>query len=109
MRREDRSGASSAEEDVFVLVVEGTLEDPLLIHSLLADELEHGVTLVQDGIRGCQLARHLRWSLVITNLNLPGRNGSEVIQASGEARADTIPLRKSRGVGGGGRRTPIRT
>lgn len=91
--REDRSGASSAEEDLFfVLLVEDTLEDALLIRSLLADELDHRVTLVRDGIRGCQLARHRRWNLVITELNLPGRNGSEVIQASREARPDTPVL-----------------
>ena len=64
-----------------VLVVEDNLTDAILIRSLLEQDERLRVTLAQDGIRGCQLVEGQRWDLVVTDINLPGRDGIEVIQA----------------------------
>ncbi|MFP3947542.1 MAG: response regulator [Gemmatimonadota bacterium] len=75
-----------------VLLVEDTLDDALKIRSLLESALGCKVTLAQDGIRGCQLAENQSWDLVVTDLNLPGRDGMEVITTSKGAFPDTPVL-----------------
>jgi CheY-like chemotaxis protein len=63
-----------------VLLVEDSLSDAILLRSLLEENGSIRVTLAQDGIRGCQLVQNQRWDLVVTDLNLPGRDGIDVIQ-----------------------------
>lgn len=75
-----------------VLLVEDTLDDALKIRSLLENAIGCKVALAQDGIRGCQLAENQAWDLVVTDLNLPGRDGMEVIATSKEAYPDTPVL-----------------
>lgn len=75
-----------------VLLVEDTLDEAVMIRKLLREVLGYRVTLAQDGIRGCQLATHQRWDLVLTDLNLPGRTGGEVIRASIAASSGTPVL-----------------
>jgi len=70
-----------------VLLVEDTLEEALLIQTLL-EPMGARVTVAQDGIRGCQLAENQEWDLVITDLNLPGRGGAEVMEVSKRAYPD---------------------
>ncbi|MFC1659926.1 response regulator [Gemmatimonadota bacterium] len=72
-----------------ILLVEDNLSDATLIRTLLEQDENTRVTLAQDGIRGCQLAEHQRWDLVITDLNLPGRDGVAVIQTSKAHQPDT--------------------
>jgi len=86
------SDAPSAQRDLAVLLVEDTLEDAVLIRSVLRDTLDCSVTLVQDGIRGSQLAADVPWDLVIADLNIPGRSGAEVIGASVGAAPETPVL-----------------
>lgn len=74
-----------------VLLVEDTLEEALLIRSLLEEIGGFKVTLAQDGIRGCDLAENQDWDLVITDLNLPGRDGMDLIRLSKE-RSSTTPV-----------------
>lgn len=62
-----------------ILLVEDNLTDATLIRSILEQDESIRVTLVQDGIRGCQLVEGQRWDLVITDINLPGRDGIQVI------------------------------
>ncbi len=64
-----------------VLLVEDNLTDATLIRTVLERDGDIRVTLAQDGIRGCQLVVGHRWDLVITDFNLPGRDGIEVILA----------------------------
>lgn len=96
MSAADRSSAgdASSEDDAqsSVLLVEDTLEDALLVRTLLEKHFGFRITLAQDGIRGCQLAENQRWHLVVTDLNLPGRRGVEVVRASKEAFPDTPVL-----------------
>jgi CheY-like chemotaxis protein len=62
-----------------VLLVEDNLTDATLIRTVLERDGDIQVTLAQDGIRGCQLVESHRWDLVVTDFNLPGRDGIEVI------------------------------
>lgn len=78
-----------------ILLVEDNLTDAILIRSMLEEDDTARVTLAQDGIRGCQLVESQRWDLVITDLNLPGRDGMEVIQESKAHQPDTPILATS--------------
>lgn len=78
-----------------ILLVEDNLTDATLVRTLLEQEPNTRVTLAQDGIRGCQLAEHQRWDLVITDLNLPGKDGVAVIQAAKANQPDTPILAMS--------------
>jgi CheY-like chemotaxis protein len=72
-----------------VLLVEDDLDQAHLMRFLLEDGGDYQVTLAQDGVRGSELAREGRWALVITDLNLPGAFGFEVMRASRTASPDT--------------------
>lgn len=72
-----------------VLLVEDNLSDATLIRAVLEKAGEIRVTLAQDGIRGCQLVENRRWDLIITDFNLPGRDGIEVILASKKNQPET--------------------
>lgn len=72
-----------------ILLVEDNLTDAILIRSFLEQEDTIRVTLAQDGIRGCQLVESQRWDLVITDINLPGRDGIDVISESKVHQPDT--------------------
>ncbi len=67
---------------VQILLVEDNLSDAILIRALLEGDDSMRVTLAQDGIRGCQLVENQRWDLVVTDINLPGRDGIEIITRS---------------------------
>jgi len=66
----------------FADALEDNLTDATLIRTVLERDGDIRVTLAQDGIRGCQLVESHRWDLVVTDFNLPGRDGIEVITAS---------------------------
>jgi len=78
-----------------VLLVEDNLSDAILIRSLLEEEETVRVTLAQDGIRGCQLVENQRWDLVVTDINLPGRDGIEIIQECRKHQPETPILATS--------------
>lgn len=86
---------SQEEKRVQILLVEDNLTDATLIRSQLEEDERIRVTLAQDGIRGCQLVEGQRWDLVITDLNLPGRDGIEVIQECQTHQPDTPILATS--------------
>ncbi len=72
-----------------ILLVEDNLTDAILIRSILEQDEDIRVTLAQDGIRGCQLVEGQRWDLVVTDINLPGKDGIEIIQTCKEHQPDT--------------------
>lgn len=82
----------TGEERLEVLLVEDTLEEALLIRTLLEDMGQFKVTLAQDGIRGCDLVENQEWDLILTDLNLPGRDGMDLIRLSKERSPDTPVL-----------------
>ncbi|TVR65591.1 MAG: response regulator [Gemmatimonadales bacterium] len=72
-----------------VLLVEDDLDQAHLLRFLLEDTGLYEVTLAQDGITGSDLARRRQWAVVVTDLNLPGALGQQVVEASREAHPDT--------------------
>jgi len=81
--------SEGVEKKAQVLLVEDNLTDATLIRTVLEKDGDIRVTLAQDGIRGCQLVESHRWDLVITDFNLPGRDGIEVILACKAHQPDT--------------------
>ncbi|NIP57663.1 MAG: response regulator [Gemmatimonadetes bacterium] len=81
--------ADKPEEAPRVLLVEDTLDEALIIRTLLESQLGCRVSLAQDGIRGCELAENQEWDLVVTDLNIPGRDGMEVIATSKKTHPGT--------------------
>jgi CheY-like chemotaxis protein/LmbE family N-acetylglucosaminyl deacetylase len=81
--------SEGTEKKAQVLLVEDSLTDATLIRTILEREGDIRVTLAQDGIRGCQLVESHRWDLVITDFNLPGRDGIEVILTCKAKQPDT--------------------
>lgn len=82
-----------------VLLVEDDLDQAHLLRFLLEDTTLYEVTLAQDGITGSELARRREWAVVITDLNLPGALGRQVVEASREANPDT-PILATTGYAG---------
>jgi CheY-like chemotaxis protein/LmbE family N-acetylglucosaminyl deacetylase len=62
-----------------ILLVEDDLDQAHLIKFLLEAGGKYVVTLAQDGLRGTLLVRDSVWDLIITDLNLPGADGMEVV------------------------------
>ncbi len=81
--------SEGAEKKAQVLLVEDNLSDATLMRTVLERDGDIRVTLAQDGIRGCQLVESHRWDLVVTDFNLPGRDGIEVILACKVHQPDT--------------------
>ncbi len=73
--------SEGVEKKAQVLLVEDNLTDATFVRTILEKNGDIRVTLAQDGIRGCQMAANNSWDLVISDLNLPGRDGIEVILA----------------------------
>ncbi|MFH1762901.1 MAG: response regulator [Gemmatimonadota bacterium] len=87
--------SEAVERKAQVLLVEDNLTDATLIRTVLEREGDIRVTLAQDGIRGCQLVVSHRWDLVVTDFNLPGRDGIEVILECKAHQPDTPILSTS--------------
>ena len=73
-----------------VLLVEDSIDQALLMTRWL-EVAGYQVTHAQDGMRGGSLAQERRWSAVVTDLNLPGSDGLEVIRASKQVHPD-VPV-----------------
>ncbi len=82
-----------------VLLVEDDLDQAHLLRFLLEDSGLYEVTLAQDGLTGSDLARKREWAVVITDLNLPGALGRQVVEASREASPHT-PILATTGYAG---------
>ena len=65
-----------------VLLVEDSLVDAHLLIAILDAEGAYQVTLAQDGMRGTLLATEQDWDLIITDLNLPGDSGLDLIRTA---------------------------
>ncbi len=72
-----------------VLFVEDMFDQALLVKAFLSSAGGYEVVHTQDGDQGVQLLRDEKWDLVVTDLNLPGTDGFEVIR---EARAKDASL-----------------
>ncbi len=65
-------------EPLRVLLVEDAFDQALIVKSFLQSEGDFEVTHSQDGDQAARLLRERKWSLLITDLNLPGIDGFEL-------------------------------
>jgi two-component system, NtrC family, response regulator HydG len=65
-----------------VLYVEDAFDQALVVKAFFAEGGEYQVTHSQDGDQAVQLLGSQGWDLVVTDLNLPGTDGFEVIRAA---------------------------
>ena len=65
-----------------VLFVEDAFDHALLVKAFLGGAGGYEVTHTQDGDHAVMLLQDQEWDLVITDLNLPGTNGFEVIRVA---------------------------
>jgi len=70
-----------------LLYIEDDPVNALLFTEALASVPQWRVLLAEDGLRGLQMARRLLPDLVVTDINLPGLTGNEIVCA---LRADAV-------------------
>ncbi len=86
-------------DTIRVLFVEDAFDQALLVKTFLSPDDGYDVTHVQDGDLAVQLIQDQEWDLIITDLNLPGTDGFEVIRA-GRAKSADVPIMATTGYTG---------
>ncbi len=84
---------------VRILFVEDNLDQAHLVKFLLEAGGDYSVTLAQDGDRGIELIHSHGWDLLITDLNLPGADGTEIVEAA-RTRNPDLPILATTGYTG---------
>jgi CheY-like chemotaxis protein/LmbE family N-acetylglucosaminyl deacetylase len=74
-----------------VLFVEDAFDHALLVKAFLSAAGGYEVTHTQDGDQAIRLIQDREWDLVITDLNLPGTDGFEVIRVA-RAKSPDLPI-----------------
>jgi CheY-like chemotaxis protein len=82
-----------------LLLVEDDVDQAHLVKYLLEADGTLTVTLAQDGLRAMQLLEESDWDLLITDINLPGADGIEVVEASRRLRPE-LPILATTGYTG---------
>ncbi|TVP75792.1 MAG: response regulator [Gemmatimonadales bacterium] len=90
---------SPADTQIPILLVEDDLDQAHLVKFLLEAGGDYAVTLAQDGDRALKLLDQGPWKLVITDLNLPGADGTAVVAAARSAHPD-LPILATTGYTG---------
>lgn len=65
-----------------VLLVEDNMGDALLARTAITNAGEYEVVIAQDGDHAVELLGQRDWDLAVVDLNLPGKDGIEVIRVS---------------------------
>jgi len=79
-----------------VLFVEDAFDQALLVKAFLGSAGGFDVTHSQDGDHAVNVLASEHWDLLITDLNLPGKDGFEVIRIAREKNAD-LPIMATTG------------
>ncbi len=74
-----------------VLFVEDAFDQALLVKAFLSGAGGYEVTHSQDGDQAIRLIQDREWDLVVTDLNLPGTDGFEVIRVA-HAKDPDLPI-----------------
>ena len=82
-----------------VLFVEDAFDQALLVKAFLSSTGDYEVTHSQDGDHAVELLHSQEWDIVITDLNLPGTDGFEVIRRARAKSAD-LPVLATTGYTG---------
>ena len=69
-------------EPLRVLYVEDAVDEALLVRTFFNEAGGYRVTHCQDGDHALELLRQKEWDLLVTDLNLPGTHGFDVIRAA---------------------------
>jgi len=69
-------------EPLRVLYVEDAVDEALLVRTSFNEAGGYRVTHCQDGDHALELLRQKEWDLLVTDLNLPGTHGFDVIRAA---------------------------
>src|SRR5688500_11783229 len=82
---------SAAPARVTVLLVEDAIEEVFMLRSFLEKAGPFQVTIAQDGEAAARLIKERRFDLVITDLNLPGMDGYDLIRLI-KAKTPDLPM-----------------
>ena len=91
--------SSSDRDPRRLLLVEDDVDQAHLLKFLLEAGGSLAVTLAQDGLRAMQFLEESDWDLLITDINLPGAGGIEVVEASRRLRPE-LPILATTGYTG---------
>lgn len=83
--------SSAPEESVRVLYVEDAYDEALLVRTFLSALTGSFVAHAQDGDRAIELLRNQEWDILVSDLNLPGTDGFEVIRVA-RTKFPDIPI-----------------
>ena len=73
---------AASTDRVRVLYVEDAIDEALVVRTFFAERPGYQVTYSQDGDRALELLRSREWDILVTDLNLPGADGFDVIRAA---------------------------
>ena len=73
---------SKPSEKIRVLLVEDEMDHALLVQAFFAKLPGSAVTHVQDGDKALRMIAEREWEIVVTDLNLPGADGFDVMRAA---------------------------
>ena len=82
---------SAAPAKLQILLVEDSIEEIYLVRALLEKGGPYQVTTAQDGDQAARLIQQRAFALVITDLNLPGKDGYVLIKEIKESKP-TLPV-----------------
>lgn len=71
-----------------ILLVEDTMDDALLVKTALLQSGDFEIVLAQDGDQAIEVLAKGEWALALVDLNLPGRDGIEVIKEAARLHPD---------------------
>lgn len=91
--------SAAASKPVRVLFVEDAFDQALLVKSFLQSDGRYEVVHIQDGDQAVKLLHDEEWDMVITDLNLPGMDGFDVIRVAQETHPE-IPVLATTGYTG---------
>ncbi|GMR14307.1 MAG: hypothetical protein BMS9Abin29_2556 [Gemmatimonadota bacterium] len=79
---------ASSLDKLRVLLVEDTMDEALLVKTSLLQAGDFEIVLVQDGDQAIEVLAKGEWALALVDLNLPGRDGIEVIKEAVKLHPD---------------------
>ncbi len=90
---------TSGSTPIRILFVEDAFDQALLVKAFLSSAGNYEVTHSQDGDSAAELIRNEKWDLFITDLNLPGMDGFELIRLCHKVSPD-VPIMATTGYTG---------
>ena len=80
---------TSGSDPIRVLFVEDAFDQAMLVKAFFSSAGNYEVTHSQDGDHAAELLRSQHWDILVTDLNLPGIDGFELIRICRQILPDT--------------------